>query len=435
MMRRRVLAGIGANSIGMAVSIGIQLISLPLFLHYWDAETYGVWLMLSAIPAYLSMADVGMVTAVGNKMTIAMGAGDHARANRVFQSAQLFMTVVCGAIALVVIPVVLLAPLPWVQNVDQRLALMALSAGVLIALFGGLSEAIFKSTQRYPFGTLVSNIVRLGEWLGSMVGLILFGSFAAVAFGGLLVRFIGTVVTAMLASGGKHDIHWGTKAAAKQEIREMVKPAASFMAFPLANALSFQGMTLLVGAFFGPASVAIFNTYRTIARLAVQVTAIFSHALWPEFSRLFGLGGAAAVQPIYQRSMLMGLLQSFVFSFVLYFVSPFLLQIWTHGAIAFLPTLMVLMLLYAAIGGVWHIPRVFLMATNQHTDLAYWSLVAGTLSVGLAWLIGIRYDLQGAVIAMLMSEVFIAVVCALLARRALKQQLDNKAPAYKAVIK
>lgn len=435
MMRRRILAGMGANSFGMAVTIGIQLISLPLFLHYWDAKTYGVWLMLSAIPSYLSMADVGMVTAVGNKMTIAMGAGDTASANKVFQSAQLFMMVVCGTIALIIVSVILFAPLPWLQNFDQRLALVALSLGVLIALFGGLSDAIFKATQRYPFGTLVSNIVRVGEWIGSMMGLVLFGSFAAVALGGLIVRIIGTAVTAKLASNKKQEIIWGTKAAEMQEIREMVKPAASFMAFPLANALSFQGMTLLVGAFFGPASVAIFNTYRTIARLAVQVTAIFSHALWPEFSRLYGVGGASAVQPIYRRSMLMGLVQSLVLSLVLYFVSPFLLKIWTHGAISFLPKLMVLMLIYAAIGGIWHIPRVFLMATNQHTDLAYWSLIAGILSVGLAWLIGTRFDLQGAVIAMLISETFIAVVCALLARKAIQKKINRKAPAYKAAIK
>jgi O-antigen/teichoic acid export membrane protein len=434
-MKRRVLAGMGANSLGMAISIGIQLASLPLFLHYWDASTYGTWLMLSAIPAYLSMADVGMVTAVGNKMTIAMGAGDHLSANRLFQSAQLFMTMVCGAIAIVVVPVILFSPLPWVQNFDQRVALMALSLGVLLALFSGLSEAIFKSTQRYAIGTLLSNIVRVGEWLGLMLGLILFGSFAAVALGGLLMRLIGTVLTAKLAGSGKHDIHWGIKAAAKQEIQEMVKPAASFMAFPLANAISFQGMTLLVGAFFGPASVAVFNTYRTIARLAVQVTAIFSHAMWPEFSRLFGLGGVAAVQSIYKRSIFLGLLQSLVLSVVLYYVSPFLLKIWTHGAIEFMPSLMMLMLLYAAIGGMWHIPRVFLMATNQHTDLAYCSLIAGIMSVGLAWLIGIRYDLQGAVIAMLVSESFIAVICAMLARRSMQHHLNHDLTVNKAAIK
>jgi O-antigen/teichoic acid export membrane protein len=425
-MRRRVIAGMGANSIGMVVSIGIQLVSLPLFLHYWDAATYGVWLMLSAIPAYLSMADVGMVTAAGNKMTMAMGGGDHLTANRVFQSAQLFMTIVCGAIALVAVPVILFAPLPWVQNFDQRLALAALCAGVLVALFGGLSEAIFKSTKRYPLGTLMSNAVRVGEWLGSMIGLFVFGSFAAVALGGLIVRLIGTAISAKVASSGECQIHWGTAAAHKQEIREMVKPAASFMAFPLANALSFQGLTLLVGVLFGPAAVAIFNTYRTIARLAVQVTAIFSHALWPEFSHLFGQGGAAAIQTMYKRSALLGIAQSVMLSLALYFVSPLLLKYWTHGAIAFVPQLMILMLLYAAAGGAWHIPRVFLMATNQHTDLAYWSLTAGILSVGMAWLIGKVYDLNGVAVAMLVSEIFIAMVCVLLASRTMTHPLNIK---------
>jgi O-antigen/teichoic acid export membrane protein len=385
--------------------------------------------MLSAIPSYLSMADVGMVTAAGNKMTMAMGSGDHLTANRIFQSAQLFMTIVCGAIALVTIPVILFAPLPWVQNFDQRLALAALCMGVLAALFGGLSEAIFKSTKRYPLGTLISNAVRVGEWLGSMIGLVMFGNFAAVALGGLLVRLIGTAIIAKVASNGQHQVHWGTAAADTLEIREMVKPAASFMAFPLANALSFQGVTLLVGALFGPAAVAIFNIYRTIARLAVQVTAIFSHALWPEFSRLFGEGGTAAVQAIYKRSALLGIAQSVLLSLILYFISPLLLKYWTHGAINFVPQLMLLMLLYAAVGGVWHIPRVFLMATNQHTDLAYWSLAASILSVGLAWLIDNTYELKGVAIAMLLSEIFIAMVCALLAYRTMTHHFNIKVQA------
>ena len=94
----------------------------------------------------------------------------------------------------------------------------------------------------------------------------------------------------------------------------MIKPAVSFMAFPLANAISFQGLTLLVGAFFGPVSVALFNTYRTIARIAVQITAIFSHALWPEFSRLFGANAAVAIRQLYQSSVIIGALQACILS-------------------------------------------------------------------------------------------------------------------------
>ena len=417
-MKRRIVAGMGANSFGMAITIVIQLVSLPLFLHYWDMSTYGVWLMLSAIPAYLSMADVGMVTAAGNKMTMAVGKGDVLEANRVFQSALMFMTIVCGALALLAVLLILWAPLPGLQNFDQRVALAALCLGVLLALFGGLSEAVFKSTERYATGTMLGNCVRLGEWLGFMVGLVAVGSFAAVALCGLVVRLIGTLAGVVLAGQGKHGLHWGTQAADSGEIRAMIKPAVSFMAFPLANAMSFQGLTLLVGTFFGPIAVALFNTYRTIARIAVQVTAIFSHALWPEFSRLFGQGESDIIDKLFRRTFMLGALQALFLSLVLYFMTPWMLRVWTHGAIDFVPSLMLLMLLYAALAGIWHIPRVLLMATNQHVGLAYWSLVAGALSVGLAWMLSDLLQLNGVVAAMLMSELFIAVVCTCLAYKA-----------------
>lgn len=428
-MMRRVVAGMGANSFGMAINIGIQLASLPLFLHFWDTATYGTWLILSAIPAYLSMADVGMVTAAGNKMTMAMGKDDSLEANRVFQSAQMFMGIVCGALALMVVPLMLLAPLPGVATMDQRVALAALSIGVLVSLFGGLSEAAFKSTQRYATGTIAGNLVRGGEWLGFMAGLATVGSFAAVAVTGLAVRLTGTVICMVLATRGKHGLSWGTHAADRAEIHSMFKPAVSFMAFPLATALSIQGVTLLVGALFGPIAVALFNTYRTIARVAVQVTAIFSHSLWPEFSRLFGQGAMATVNRLFFLSSLLGAAQSLLLSLILYFLSPWMLRIWTHGAIEFIPSLMVLMLLYAAVGGIWHIPRVLLMATNRHVSLAYWSILAGMLSVGLAWLMGRELQLNGVGAAMLMSELFIAIVCSLLAYSAITDNNKTKAVA------
>ena len=274
---------------------------------------------------------------------------------------------------------------------------------------------------------MLSNYVRLGEWLGYMTGLVMVGSFAAVALCGLAARLIGTLIGVQLSRRGTHGIHWGTHAAERAEIRTMIKPAVSFMAFPLANALSFQGLTLLVGALFGPIAVALFNTYRTIARVAVQVTAIFSHAVWPEFSRLFGQNATTAIHQMFRRSTLLGAVQAFFLSAILYGAAPFLLRIWTNNSIEFVPSLMMLMLLYAGVAGAWHIPRVLLMATNQHVGLAYWSLAAAVLSVGLAWLLGGVLQLNGIVLAMLLSELFIAIVCAWLAYNAVTGGLTRKA--------
>ncbi|MDI1299022.1 MATE family efflux transporter [Methylotenera sp.] len=421
-MKRRIIAGMGANSFGLAITIVIQLVSLPLFLHYWNTSTYGVWLMLSAIPAYLSMADIGMVAAAGNQMTMSMGDGDVLEANRTFQSAQLFMMIVCCSLALLVIPLVLFAPFPGLNTMDRRVALLALSAGVLLSLFSGLIETLYRSTGRYAIGAMFGNLVRLGEWLGSILGLMFIGSFAAIALFSLVARLIGTIFFILYAVRGNHGIKLGISLAEKSKVISLVKPAISFMTFPLANALSFQGITLLVGTLFGSSLVAIFNTYRTIARISVQVTAMFSFAVWPEFSRLFGQGGMEAVEWLFKRSSLFGVFQAIGLSVLVFFISPWILDFWTHGRIKFTPDLMLLMLIYAAICGVWHVPRGLLMAINQPMKIAQWSLVVGVLVIVLAWWFGQYWMLNGVAIAMIVSELLIAIVATKLAYAAMAYQ-------------
>ncbi len=417
-MLRRIILGFGANAFSQIVSIIIQLFSLPLFLLYWDASTYGAWLLLSALPAYLSMADVGMVWTAGNKMTMAVGRSELAEANKVYQSAQLFMTIVCCSLTVVMVPLALFLPMPDYMTEDKRVALAALFCAVLVGLYGGLTDAIFRATGRYAVGTSLAQIVRLVEWGGYMLGLILFRSFAGVAVLGLVGRIAGTAFGVYLGQRGDHGLRLGFKHASKAELLGMVRPALSFMVFPLGNALTFQGVTLLVGALAGTVAVALFNAYRTIARVAVQLTGMFSHALWPEFARLFGQSGMEAVHPLFRRSALVSAAQSVALSLVLYFISPWLLRIWTHGRIEFVPSVMAWLLAYAAVSGVWHVPRTLLMATNQHISLAGWSLAASILAVLLAWLFGTLWQINGVGAAMLVSESFIAAICVYLAQRA-----------------
>jgi|SRR5664279_426301 len=418
-MLRRIISGFGSNLFGQLVTILIQILSLPIFLYYWDMSTYGSWLVLSALPSFLSMADVGMVQAAGNKMTMAMGRGEVAEANRIFQSAQMVMVLVCGALGILLTPLALLGPLPDFIRPDERVALLALLCVILVTLFGGLADSVFKATGRYAQGTLLMHSVRLAEWAGNIVGLILFRSFAGVAICGLVARIAGTGLSIWFAQRGGHGLLWGTKLAQKREIMTMIRPAVSFLAFPLANALSFQGVTLVVGALSGPATVTLFTSYRTIARVAVQLTSMFSLALWPEFGQLFGNGGPRAIEKLYRHSALLGAVQALGLSVVLLLISPWLLQIWTHGRIEFVPRLMLWMLAYAAISGIWYVPRVLLMSTNQHVGLAGWSLAAGGLAVLLAWLFGQAWQVEGVAAAMLVSEIFIALVCGYLVHRLL----------------
>ena len=73
---RRILHGLSANAYGQLVVIVIQLAGVPILLHAWGTQLYGEWLILAAIPTYLSMADLGFSQSAGNDMTARMARGD-----------------------------------------------------------------------------------------------------------------------------------------------------------------------------------------------------------------------------------------------------------------------------------------------------------------------------------------------------------------------
>ena len=83
---RRILHGLGANAYGQLVVIIIQLAGVPILLQAWGTQLYGEWLILAAIPTYLSMADLGFSQSAGNDITARMAHGDAAGVMAVFQS-------------------------------------------------------------------------------------------------------------------------------------------------------------------------------------------------------------------------------------------------------------------------------------------------------------------------------------------------------------
>lgn len=420
-MLRRIAAGTGANAYAQATTIGIQLLSLPLFLAHWDLARYGQWLVLSALPACITMADVGLLAAAGNRMTMLTGEGRDAEANGVFQSALACVLALCAAVALAGGVALWLCPDALLPTADSRLALAALGAGVLVAVAGGLPEAVYRATQRYASGCAAANTVRLAEWLGALAGLWLDGSYAAVALGALAARVAGTGAMVCHAAWSTPQLRWGYAAASRAEVRRCIGPALSFTLFPAANAANYQGMTLITAAALGPAEAALFNAYRTLARVTVQATATFSHALWPEFSSLYGAHRHAALARLARRSGALALVLALAGSVAAYLAAPMLLQVWSHGRIGFVPGLMALAMLYAALAGAWHVPRVLLLATNQHAALA-WPFLAASLAVlAPAYGLAQTWQLHGVLLAMCLLEAAMLALTLHLALRLLRQ--------------
>jgi len=402
-VRSRVLAGTGANLVAQGVGAGVQLLSLPMFLYFWDAARYGKWLMLSAVPAYFAMSDGGIVPVAANKISMLRASGDSLQANVVFQSAlALVLSAIISMGSIAALILVLLGN--GVLDADSRLALWLLILATLVSLFGGLFDAGFRAYGSYAQGVLWTNGFRVFEFVGLATGIALGGTFTAAAMGTLAARCAGSLMLGRICRRRFPTLRWGLAHASRRELRALLRPALAYLVFPLGNGLNIQAVTLIVGALFGAIAVATFNTYRTISRIVVQMTSTFSHAIWVEFSRLYGAGDSAALRLVYRQGLLVGGAISVLLSLAMIPMAPMLLQWWTHGKIAFDALLFSLFALATLVGSLSHVPRVLLLSTNRHGRLSAIYLVVSATGVFATLLAAKILGPSGAVLAIIVVE-------------------------------
>src|ERR1039457_6692198 len=112
-----------------------QLASLPIFLSRWDLDLYGQWLMIVAMPAYLSISDVGLLTSAGNLMAMHQARRETAQVNRIFNSSLAAILVLVFTFGL---------------SVNQRTALYVMILAALLTVASGLFEAAYRPFGKYP---------------------------------------------------------------------------------------------------------------------------------------------------------------------------------------------------------------------------------------------------------------------------------------------
>ncbi len=390
-VRKRLWQGLGANAYGTFVVAIVQLIGVPILLHVWGVRLYGEWLVLFAIPAYLSLTNLGYSLSIANDMTMRVARGDREGALVAYQSLVALVSVTAMVAALVLLPLLYFLPLAgWLHLTvlapgGVHLVLLLLAGEVLVHLFGGVSSAGFRATGEYGFGVALENTVSLAQyvmlWVVAGSGLGLVG--AAAAF--LAVRVLGaSVVFGTLA----HRHPWLRPRLAKARLgylHGLITPSLANLMLSLANALRNQGLVIVVSVLLGPIAVVVFSVLRTLTRISLRLVVIISHAIEPEIAAAEGRKDRVLQRRLYLTGLQSSLWFSLAAGLVLYFIGDVVLKLWTQGRVAMDHPLFIWLLLSGALAGIWHIPLSTLVAFNRQTRAALAYVACAGLTVGLAF--------------------------------------------------
>ncbi len=312
------MAGVRRNLFGSVYLTGANLVSqlalVPVFLHYWGAPTYGLWLVLFTIPAFFTFSDAGLSNTVGNAVTLALEQGQPRDAEAKLNAAWKFQGLAWAALFAVFCLLLAVCPLQrWLAvealpfgEFAPAVALLCLYS--LASLQAGVLAAVYRGARRYPAYLAWSGHARVLETALVATTLALGGRFAAVAGMMFAARLAGAAVLFFRGRRLLPEVHLAFFAGRWSDLKPLLPSGLAFLSFPVANALVNQGTVLVVNHLAGAPAVVLLSVCRQLARVFQQGTSVLLTSLHPEMTQACGREDSARIRQLQSLALVVPLL-------------------------------------------------------------------------------------------------------------------------------
>jgi O-antigen/teichoic acid export membrane protein len=403
----RLVSTFGATIYFQLTTIVVQLLLVPILLHFWGTEQYGVWLLLSAVPTYLSFADFGFTAAAKNEMMIKVARGAQSGALTTYQSVFVLLTSIAVLVLLGIaagLSKVDLHHLFFLGPIGETTAktiLFLFAGNVLLGQYMGLFAAGLRCAGRPAEEVVWGASARLCEGLATT---------AAASVGGDLI----TAAVAIVASRGvinlaawwrlRHLAPWlnlGLTQASRAEIQRLFHPSLSFMLVSISHALMIQGPVVILGLIGTPLQVVIFSTSRTLARLGTSAANMFHNTFMPEYSRLFGADNGHAFARLIRVHLGINLMITAAYIGGLSMIGDWILRIWTHGQVTAEWPFFTIVLFAVAAEMIWTTLLIPLASVNRHTLIGYIFTPLAVTALIASYFLGRQGGLTGLTVPLL----------------------------------
>jgi len=411
---RRVMRGSIASWIRLVITAGLQIILVPLYLAYWDAATYGIWLSIISAATLLDMLSLGLMTYIGNEfMRIA-----HIDRSSIsdFYSTCLPISFLIGALQLLfafcVVKFGLFAfilgaiPLGDARNgVDggHVLILIALTTflcgslgGVLVRLLSAIGY--FSSVTYFGLlGSLITSISPLfsivmgGDILQAgyvLVTSIFIYNVFFIHYAFILLKREGIYFSHQSWRGGVDMAHKSTLVS----LRILLEQGRQ------------QGVRLILSPIVGASDMAAYSTMRTGSSAIQQGLGSITGPLMPELAGYLIRGDQKKVEISFSLVWIIccGIMAPALI--LLQYIAPSVFSLWTRGKFQYDAELFALFSLATLLYGVSQPALAIIQGRNLLRPQLVLSMLTALVLVGGVFLFTPRLGIAGAGYALLISE-------------------------------
>lgn len=375
-----------SGTISVILNFIFQILLVPIFLKYWGVKIYGEWIVITAIVAYFSMANVGLNTVTSNKFSILYSQGKYKECNSIWINNLCFILVIMITIFAIEVFIFKVFDMSEILNTDYfsksevEIGLICLTFKVFIAMISDLLNVSYRVKQKYSSAIMINNITLIFENLILITCVILsipinilFVLYCSPRLIELIYKYYNTKILYNIPIKISHiDI---------SEFKGIIKPSLYFMAFPLGNAIILQGFILVINIALGSSYVVMYTTTRTLVNITKSILGLINNSVWPEISLAFGKNDFYGLKKLHRMILLSSLLFSSIITVMLLLFGCDIYQVWTGGTIKIQQDLFYFFILNILTSSIWLSSGVILFATNCHEKYSKYYLLLSFLSL------------------------------------------------------
>ena len=255
---KRLAKNFAAHGFAQVLTIITTLVSVPLFFAKWGGTFYGEYLLLTALPGYLTITDLSFGATAGNEMTMLAGAGRQDEVQRIYRSAWVLILGLSAIVLMASCALALTLPfdrwlgLRLIGHREAVLTMLFLIGQIVLAQQGSVIAAAYRCGGFYATGLWANDSLKFLEFL-ALVAIVLGGGGPVLLTGTVLgLRVVNYLVQYIYVRRLVPWLSLGFRGATLEAIRPLVGPALAYNALPLAQATTLQGSTLVAGRIAGP---------------------------------------------------------------------------------------------------------------------------------------------------------------------------------------
>lgn len=425
-MKARIARAIVSDTLSQIINLVSRVITIPLFISNYGAAIYGEWITIIALTGWLSFADFGGQLYFVNQMTIHSSQDDFKSLQRTYTTGLytfIFSSVVLFAIFCFIAamtPILSYFEISALGDQQAKLVLFIITLKLFLDLPGGMLYGLYRSIGKQATSLMWQNlsaIATLGTTLVILSAKLPLVDLAVAEFASaLFVYFLACIYIRSFIP--KSFTLFSCRFFCRKELAFAASPSFHFLLIQLSSLLSVQGSVLLISHLLGSYQVAVYSTVKVIASLVSRCVGIFSHAVWPEITRLYSLNEKVRLLRLIGYSNIVSFVIGSLYIVALSVFGRQLFHLWISDKLQFNPQIIVQFSLISVLVSITSIFYNLLMATNSHKISSLVTLIATVVGFLLQYPLGLYFSLTGIFYAQLVSLFLIPFAsCIYLMRR------------------